>query len=46
MARNGDVHDCKDAGGRAKQDARAEDGLSQAPAFQGIRTSYTSTVMI
>jgi len=25
MAKNGDVHDCKDAGGRAKQDARAED---------------------
>jgi len=25
MAKNGDVHDCMDAGGRAKQDARAED---------------------
>jgi len=25
MAKNGDVQDCKDAGGRAKKDARAED---------------------
>jgi len=46
MAKNGDVHDYKDVGGRAKQEARAEDGLSQAPAFQNIRTSCTSTVMI
>jgi len=40
MAKNDDVHDCKDAGGRAKQDARAEDEpYVVVPCLHGISAS-------